>query len=218
MKILITSLLLTIASTASAFEQIEDFSLNSENMTLIGKQRVHTFQTYSAEKDGKTNFAFETSVSRIEFDGQKAAAVRSSLNEQTGVFFQNNSINYSFIANFNAIGEEILVSCQLDQDKCAVDYTSPKIDHDGGLPGSERTNSHDVGSLAEAIEKASKHQPIVNFNKDNEILFEENSIQLVFERDPLEEILERAELCERVFISGGPYGPGGTRCFMDFVL
>ena len=218
MKVLIIGLILMIASSASALEKVGNFSLSTENMSLIGKQRVHTFQTFSAEKDGKTNFAFETSILRIEFDGQKAVALKSSLNDQTGVFFQNSSVNYSFIGNFNAIGEEILVSCELNQDKCTIDYTSPKIDHDGGLPGSDRTNSHDVSSLAEAIERASKHQPILNFNNENEILFEKNILELVFERDPLEEILERANLCERVFIPGGPYGPGGTRCFMDVVL
>jgi hypothetical protein len=77
-----------------------------------------------------------------------------------------------------------------------------------------------VRDLFEAITKASAHRPIVDFTNPtlNQIIFEQSTLELVFERDLLEDVLERAGLCERVFFPGGPYGPGGTRCFAELNL
>lgn len=211
-------LLLTLKSFG--FEVTRDFRFEVEQMVLKGTQQAKKFKRHH-QGDGQFNVGFSTTINEIIFTETKAINLRESLLEMPRAMMNNRVVSLTYETNYAAIGEEITISCELTLDRCSMNYRTPKkVKLGSGLIGSTRTNSFDVRTLEEAIQKARMYAPILDFNSSSHLAYTEKT-ELIFkiDRTPLEKLFSEAELCENVFFSGGGvYGPGNNICFMTIQL
>lgn len=220
-KSILTIAIAFLCQSAFALNVSQSFQFDHDEITLKGVQRVSTYSSFSADKTNTKNYAFETSITKMEFRGSLAAGMTETLLNHKNSVTREKTVMVDMVTNFSAIGEKIRVQCALDSVGCEVLYFSPKKgDHDGGLPGSGRINAFEKKSLKEAMEFAKEHTLVADFfGGSQKVETYQDEVELKFDRKQLEDIMEPAGVCESKFFSGGGvYGPGNSICFTNLAL